>query len=530
MKKKRRQGKKRIPGRIPIRYLSAVSGFMVGAAFALNVILLRFDFAPAVFHYKLFITLSLICSAAALLFCSVVGRVLSNRRDVVILSLVSSVAAAFLFTIVFSERNQNVILIVSDATRAGQLHCYGYPMDTTPHLDSLAADGILFEKAIAQGSHTVVATPSIIASIYPSQHGMTTYRDVLSDSVVTIAEVLEDARYETMGISTNPHLTSQTGFDQGFASYKADKSWLNTDAEKVVDEFLSWLDLYSGKRFFAFLFLIDPHSPYEPPTSYLKQFGGDESFVVKDWSLDSLSRYEGREREEIVARYDGELAYLDFHLGRLFSALKKKGLYDKTMIVYTSDHGEAFWEHGFVGHGQSLYEELVRIPLIIKLPGVISLPQLRVAGKTAGGPVCQIDIMPTILDFLNLDCPRTALGKSLLPLVFRDENWSNRMVFSEEILLQVGPYNIRSVRSGDWKFILDQNLVEGEMSRELYNLEKDPRERVNLVTENREIARNLERELIVFMGRMERKSLASGRSNVPTRSMLESLKALGYIQ
>ena len=516
--------------KIHVSYIAAASGFIIGAVFALNMILLRFNFASPAFHYKLFLILSLTGAATSLLFCSVVSRALSNRRDVLILSVVSAVVAAFLFTTLFFERDHNIILLVSDATRASHLHCYGYQFNTTPNLDSLAEDGIRFDKAIAQGSHTVVATPSIIASIYPSQHGMTTYRDVLSDSVVTIAEVLRDNGYRTMGISTNPHLTKETGFDQGYMTYRSNKSWLNTDAKNVVDNFLGWLDGHAGSRFFAFLFLIDPHSPYEPPAPFLKQFGGDETFIVNDWHLDTLALYEGQERKELIARYDGELAYLDFHLGRLFSDLKERDLYDKTMIVYTSDHGEAFWEHVEVGHGHSLYEELIRVPLIVKLPFISSVPALRTADMTINDPVCQIDIMPTILDFFNIKKPKTSLGISLLPLVFREESWANRMIFSEEILLQVGPYNIRSVRSGNWKFILDQNFPGGEMTRELFDLENDPHERVNLVEKKNEIARNLERELIVFMGRMERKSLASGRSNIPTRSMLESLKALGYIQ
>jgi arylsulfatase A-like enzyme len=145
-------------------------------------------------------------------------------------------------------------------------------------------------------------------------------------------------------------------------------------------------------------------------------------------------------------------------------------------------------------------------------------------------PVAQIDVMPTILDYVHVDVPDQAQGISLLPSMFRHQGQADRLIFSEEILLQLGPYNIKSVRRGPWKFILDQNIPERTVDRELYHLEKDPEELNNLIDEEAAAARELERELIVFMGKMERMNLSSGRQNMPTRAMLENLKALGYIQ
>ncbi|MFQ6103185.1 MAG: sulfatase [Candidatus Glassbacteria bacterium] len=522
-----RKGENRI---LPPTIVSALIGMVTGTLVTLYLALGIFSYAPSKFHYTLILILAFLGGISSLAFFFLARRIIRKASISICLSAVCAVFVTVLYTEILSVSDVNVLLIVSDATRADHLSCYGYDEDTTPNLDSLAACGVLFRNAIAQGSHTVVATPSIIASIYPSQHGMTTYRDVLSDSVVTLAEVLKQNDFETVGISTNPHLTEVTNFSQGFSIYKSDRSWLNTDAEKVVDNFLSWLDTNERKRFFAFLFLVDPHSPYEPPERFLRKFGGDERFVVHDWNLDSLRLYEGEQRRELIARYDGELGYLDYHLGRLFRELKRQRRYDRTMIIFTSDHGEAFWDHGGVGHGDTLYEELLKIPLIMKLPKIFTFPELVAAGRIIGDPVAQLDVMPTVLEFLNLESPQSVQGVSLLPVIFGKRDLKNRKIFSEEILLQLGPYNIRSLRENDWKFILNQKFPEGIMQRELFNLANDPRETVNVIEEHSDVARRLERELIVFMGRMERMNLASGKSSVPTRSMLESLKELGYIQ
>ena len=317
---------------MPVIGFCAGTGVLIGAAAALYCTLIRLPFAPTGFTWRLLSTLVVIGIAASVLSC-LIGRKIFKKSShvwITVTVVTSCIIATYLLRA--GGPSPNVLLIVSDATRADHLHCYGYEKETSPNLDELARQGVLFRNAFAQGPHTIVATPSIISSIYPSQHGMSTYRDVLSDSVVTIAEVLQAQGYETIGISTNPHLTKQTGFDQGFDRYKSDSSWLNTDAEKVIDEFLGWLTKNGDRRFFAFLFLIDPHSPYEPPLSFLNRFGGDENFVIDDWNVDSLSLYEGTERDELLARYDGEISYLDYHIGRLVKEMKRSGIYDNTVI------------------------------------------------------------------------------------------------------------------------------------------------------------------------------------------------------
>jgi len=188
-----------------------------------------------------------------------------------------------------ANRGFNVIIIVSDATRADHLSCYGYELETTPNIDHFAREGIRFENPVAQGSHTIVATPAILASVYPTIHGLTHYQAVLSDSITLISELLKKAGYRTFGISTNPHVTENNGFAQGFDYYESDRGWQNTDAEVVNQKFLRILDEYQTKRFLAFLFYIDPHTPYDPPQAYLRKFHANLNVRITDWARTNYS-------------------------------------------------------------------------------------------------------------------------------------------------------------------------------------------------------------------------------------------------
>lgn len=511
--------------------LACASGAIAGAGVSILFVSLRLPFAPESFSRALLPIMLAFAGSAALIFCLLLRKLVQSKAAVLLASIATALLAALGYLALSLDGKPNVLLIVSDATRADHLSCYGYGKETSPNLDALAREAVLFEQAIAQGTHTIVATPCILSSLYPSQHGLTTYRDVLSDSALTIAEILAAEGYETYGLSTNPHITEATGFAQGFEIFESDRSWLNTNATRVVDRFLAWLAANRGKRFFAFLFFIDPHSPYEPPGEFLEKLGGDPGFLVRDWSLDSLKNYAPQEQRQIIARYDAEIASLDHELGRLFTGLSREGLDERTLIVYTSDHGEALWEHDRVGHGDTLHEELLRIPLIMKLPRIFRIPGLEApAGRTLKDAVAQVDIVPTLLEFLGIGIPEEVQGISLLPLIYRGTYPQGRPIFSEEILLQLGPYNLKSVRVGRWKLILDQNPRSGAVKRELYDLAKDPREEVNAVLRETEVTKELERELIVFMGRMERMRIVSGERSIPTESMLESLKALGYIE
>ncbi|MFQ5869983.1 MAG: sulfatase [Candidatus Zixiibacteriota bacterium] len=430
-----------------------------------------------------------------------------------------------------ANRGFNVILIVSDATRADHLSCYGYKLETTPNIDQFAREGIRFENPVAQGSHTIVATPAILASVYPTIHGLTHYQAALSDSITLISELMKKAGYQTLGISTNPHVTEANGFAQGFDYYESDRGWQNTDAEVVNQKFLRFLNQYQSGKFLAFLFYIDPHTPYDPPKAYLRKFGADLSVNITDWGQDNLLPIGEHERRDIVARYDGEINYFDNEFGNLMQELKKRGLYDRSLIVYTSDHGEGFWDHDLVGHGNSLYEELLRVPLIMRFPVLVKFPKLQLGGKVLTQPARQIDIVPTTLDLLGIKAEGLIFGTSLLPLISgkRESLQELEYVISEEILQQPELHNIRSIRSGAWKYIITQDFEKNEFKRELYNLSENPAETVNLCEQQSPLAVQLEQRLFTELSNLERLK-TTPRVYVPDKQVLEKLKALGYIK
>lgn len=430
-----------------------------------------------------------------------------------------------------ANRQFNVILLVSDATRADHLSCYGYKLETTPNIDQFARDGIRFENPVAQGSHTIVATPAILASVYPTIHGLTHYGAALSDSITLISELLRKAGHRTFGIVTNPHVTENNGFAQGFDYYLSDKGWLHTGAEVVNLKFLQIWRRYSGEKFFAFLFYIDPHVPYVPPRGYLLKFHADPNVVITNWHPDSLAALGEGYKLDIVARYNAEVNYFDAKFGDLMQELKKRGIYDRSLIIYTSDHGEGFWDHGLVGHGNSLYEELLRVPLIMRFPIMVKFPKFRLGGQVIEQPVRQIDIVPTTLDFLGIKRQGLIFGTSLMPLISGKEESLQELqyVISEEILQQPELHNIRSIRSGPWKYIITQNFEKNEFDQELYNLSEDPAETDNLFGKETSLAMELQQRLFTELSNLERLK-TEPRVYVPDKQTLERLKALGYIK
>ena len=430
-----------------------------------------------------------------------------------------------------ANRQFNVILIVSDATRADHLSCYGYELETTPNIDQFAREGIRFENPVAQGSHTIVATPAILASVYPTIHGLTHYRAVLSDSITLISELLKEAGYRTFGIVTNPHLTEANGFGQGFDYYLSDKGWLHTGAEVVNLKFLQTWRKHAGEKFFAFLFYIDPHVPYVPPKGYLLKFHADPNVVITNWHPDSLAALGEGYKFDIVARYNGEVNYFDAKFGDLMQELKKRGIYDRSLIIYTSDHGEGFWDHDLVGHGNSLYRELLRVPLVIRFPVLVRFPRFQPGGKVITQPVRQIDIVPTTLDFLGIEMQGLMFGTSLMPLISgkKESLQELQYVISEQILQQPELHNIRSIRSGPWKYIITQDFKNNEFDQELYNLSEDPAETVNRFEEKPSLGLQLRQRLFTELSNLERLK-TEPKVYVPDKEVLKKLKALGYIK
>lgn len=437
----------------------------------------------------------------------------------------------------------NLVVIVLDALRADHLGLYGYARDTSPALDAFARDAVVFEQAISQSTFTKASIASLFTGRAPYEHGVYwgdrraagggLTSDALAERETTLAEALRTRDYLTAAWVQNSHLRPHMGFAQGFVDYRDQQG----DAERIDRRFLAWLATPARlERFFVYLHYIDLHDPYRPEPPYDTVFGGpgtEAAYAGID--LDAWGAYlEGVRSGEIEvseerveafrALYDGQIRHLDERVGRVFDELRERGLYDDSVIVVTSDHGDAFLEHGFISHSAAPYDELARVPLLIKLP------ESRHAGRRVERQVRLIDVAPTLLDLADAPRPRRMSGCSLVPLLEgRPDEWANERpecsIAPIEIAEIEGEPPTLGLRAGGYKYIA------GPAGEELYHLEDDPGEQRNLLDEEEFAA---ERELAAFRGLAgriaEQRARAEAGSVELDAQTIRELRGLGYIE
>ncbi|MCI0411095.1 MAG: sulfatase, partial [Acidobacteria bacterium] len=303
---------------------------------------------------------------------------------------------------------------------------HGYQRHTSPFLDSLASQGVVFEWAFAEKPRTSPSIASILTGTYPRRHGIHNTYEVLAPEHLTLAEVLRDAGYETGAVVTNANLYPVYGFDQGFRRYVYGAH----DARQQTDRALAWLEAKPAEPFFLWVHYIDPHRPYSPPAPYDRLYLMDQRGSGEDRAQAGLSRrVSARSRGSDVegsgsridwqivepemdfthhiARYDGEIRYTDDAIRKLSETFERRGVLDRTLLVFTADHGESFGEQGIFGHGPTAHDSNARIPLFFRFPGRLAAG-LRVQAVVGG-----VSISPTILDLLGLPRPPTVQGESL---------------------------------------------------------------------------------------------------------------------
>ena len=318
----------------------------------------------------------------------------------------------------------NVILVTIDTLRADHLSCYGYGRPTSPVIDQIAAEGARFADPVAAASWTKPATGTILTGLYPSRHGALYHGSSLQlpEGERTLAQAFQDAGYVTAGFVSNPNCKRVFDFDRGFDEFfdspvedtitlaSIRGSWFGrvmmkvarhqfnwkyeNDVHQMNSHAFAWLDQNHDEKFFLYLHYIDPHIPYTPPSPYLEEFSGDHGFPIF------------QERRELVGidLYDGEIRYADAGMGELVSKLKELDLWEDTLFVLTSDHGEEFFEHEVLGHGFSLYQPVVQVPLIMRGPGVP-------AATVVEDPVQILDMPATILDLVGTGDERLGDGQ-----------------------------------------------------------------------------------------------------------------------
>src|SRR5262245_7793877 len=326
----------------------------------------------------------------------------------------------------FDSARPDIVLIVVDTLRADHLGAYGYDRGTTPHLDVLARQGTVFDAAWSAAPWTLPSVMSIMTSRYPSSHRVENDGLKLGADTPTLAETLERSGYATAAFVSHVYVSSAFGFGRGFETFedfglsRPDyrlEAGMEPRADRVTDSALAWLDRQGRRPVFLFVHYFDPHWPYDPPETFRPP--GEAGYHGSlDAAYDSISRFlDPRQplpddyRAFLLARYDGEIRFVDEQIGRLLDRLSASERGPRAWVVVTADHGEEFKDHGSMGHGRRLYEEVVRVPLIIRRPGKNGAPG---GGARVSAPVSGIDLLPTLVAAAGAPAPAGAQGVSLL--------------------------------------------------------------------------------------------------------------------
>jgi len=421
------------------------------------------------------------------------------RADVSWLSWLGVVASA-LSVAVLSQAPPppNVLLITIDTVRADRIGAYGYAKAATPVMDRLAREGVRFADATTQAPLTGPAHAALLTGLYPARIGVRDNATTpVPDSVTTAAELFKAGGYRTGGFVGAFILTAPYGFAQGFDTFDADfpgfSDGLKLQAQRrgdaVVDAAVKWLDGGSTQPFFGWVHLYDAHAPYDAPAPFAARFKSSP--------------------------YDGEIAYVDACIGRLVVALGQSGRLDRTLIAVVADHGESLGEHGEAEHGMFLYESVLHIPWIMRLPG-----RAR-AGTIVSGQVRTIDVLPTLTAIAGVPMPRVD-GESVAALIEGKTRRDTPTSFAETYYPKwhYGWSELKSVRDDRWKFI-------DAPKQELYDLRADPAERRNVSPDRSTLAAGMSRELGKIDGGFG--AAANTEAPKPDADTLARLRSLGYV-
>ena len=412
-----------------------------------------------------------------------------------------------------------VVFVSIDTLRPDHLGCYGYSRPTSPEIDRFRKEAVLFEQAVAHAPSTLSSHASMFTSLLPPHHGASVLnRSAIAPDVTLLAEVLRDAGFATASFNGGGQLHPAWGLDRGFDVYESfAESEGGRLGEDTFRERLSaakdWIESVKDEPFFLFLHTYEVHHPYTPEperlalmeTGYEGKLPGRISIRVLEKINAGIKALRPGDLEHIVAAYDAEISSADAGFAELLTLLRELGRFDSSLIVLTSDHGEAFGERGRIGwHGDSLYDEQLRIPLVVRLPGG------RLADTTAKGQLRGVDLAPTLLSLLGLAVPEEFSGAAIdiAERAAHDPGWALAGVD--------GSPNELAVRTPRWKWYRGR----------LYDLAADPGELTNVAPLHPEVERDLAGRLADLMRSRE----PAGETPIEVDEDLhERLKALGYV-
>ncbi len=440
-----------------------------------------------------------------------------------------------------SAEPPHVLVLVADTLRADRLGAYGNTRDLTPFLDSLAERSYVFHDAYAQSPWTSPSIASLLTSRYPSQHGFESFESLLADEERTLAEVLGDHGFATAGFIANSLLSRKRGFAQGFDSYRVLAtpaarprhrlvSWVTGRADAIDAAALEWLDegARRGRPVFLYLHYMDTHTPYEPAAPALERiFAGRELpdlEALTDAHLDArLGGLDEQTRAAVKDAYDAEVLSLDLALGRFFAELERRGFLRNAVVVFTSDHGEEFMDHGFNGHGHSLFDELIRVPLLVSVPGQSARVDVR-------GAVSLVDLAPTLVELAGGAVPASFAGRSFASLlVAAPESRRKRLPEAPAVSEMVVVNGIRLTAHARAVVLGPRKLITGVAGEsEFYDRSRDPGETDPEGVEQQDRER-LRRALESFTKRASQRA-APRRTQPLDATDQEQLRALGYLE
>jgi arylsulfatase A-like enzyme len=425
-----------------------------------------------------------------------------------------------------SLSHANVVFVLLDAARARSFGVYGRKRDTTPEIDRIARDGVVFERAYTPAVFTLAAMSSVWTSQQPDRHhNGVPYDSPLPHEPLTLAELLSANGVKSAGLVTNSMAGPAFGLDRGFEAFQEVRSG---NPEVLGKAAADWLDSHPGQRFFLYTHFIQPHMPYDPPAPFNTRFGPDAPLTIDQrrgagsW-VDDVNSGEivltPEQREHLVRLYEGNLAWVDREVGRLREKLTASGLWDNTLFILAGDHGEALYEHRFLTHNGQVYDESAHIPLILRFPSGKGPRGVRVAGL-----VDLLDIAPTVADVFGLsgrgDSNHAFAGRSLLPVVLGAPGNPS------ELSRTAGERSEYAFRDGRYTYIL---RTRGGRE-ELFDLNADPDEMHDLAGQ-RPIRAAWYRQWTDRRILTERRGpLLNAKETRLTPEQRENLKALGYIK
>ena len=470
---------------------------------------------------------------------------------------------------VSSLKDWNLIVIVVDSLRADHVGAYGYERDTTPVMDRLAGEGLVFEKAMANSSYLSQSLSALFSGRAPTSGGtIGMFEAYPHDETPTLPELFGRAGYYT-GIVTNQGLIKGRGFTKGFADIQIGGIADGWSGEEVAQRAVEFVEDAGEDNFFLYMHLMDPHEPYDPPDAFREKFARDagaEALNPVEFRRDPVAFYKKHGAEAtadhasiraLVDRYDGEVAYSDHCIGQLLEALGPLDVLARTAVVVTSDYGDEFLDHGYLGHAWTLYEEALHVPLIVWAPGAIGAA--RVPQR-----ISHVDLMPTLLALFEVpaDAPPfdgqscfdpaeagfkyvPSPGPHIAELVIRerailrtvvDGNWKYMAAQfwagpSERRAVAVS-YNARATAYADGSE--EPPALWGSAKYEaLFNLRTDPGETTDVSGKGAEVVARMREALAAYQARCESEGIqprmAAGSMNVLDPSEIEDLESLGYL-